>query len=109
MTATSEQERLLIGETWVPATAGTVRDVLDPASGEVIAQVADAGPADVDAAVAPARAGFDDGAWAPPPGGQRARVLWRTADPTAEHTPQLARPATRAQGPPPNTSARLPP
>ncbi len=23
MTATSEQERLLIGETWVPATAGT--------------------------------------------------------------------------------------
>src|SRR5580700_3104410 len=50
MTATSEQERLLIGETWVPATAGTVRDVLDPASGEVIAQVADAGPADVDAA-----------------------------------------------------------
>lgn len=60
MTATSEQERLLIGETWVPATAGTVRDVLDPASGEVIAQVADAGPADVDAAVAQARAVFDD-------------------------------------------------
>jgi hypothetical protein len=30
MTATSEQERLLIGETSVPATAGTVRDVLDP-------------------------------------------------------------------------------
>jgi len=56
MTPTGEQERLLIGETWVPATAGTVRDVLDPASGEVIAQVADAGPADVDAAVAQARA-----------------------------------------------------
>jgi len=46
----------------VPATAGTVRDVLDPASDEVIAQVADAGPADVDAAVAQARAVFDDGA-----------------------------------------------
>ncbi len=28
MTATSERERLLIGETWVPATAGSVRDVL---------------------------------------------------------------------------------
>jgi hypothetical protein len=42
MTATSEQELLLIGETWAPAIAGTVRDVLDPASGEVIAQVADA-------------------------------------------------------------------
>src|SRR5258708_3693010 len=41
MTATSEQELLLIGETWAPAIAGTVRDVLDPASGEVIAQVAD--------------------------------------------------------------------
>jgi acyl-CoA reductase-like NAD-dependent aldehyde dehydrogenase len=52
MTATSEQELLLIGETWAPAIAGTVRDVLDPASGEVIAQVADASRADVDAAVA---------------------------------------------------------
>jgi len=62
MTATSEQERPLIGETSVPATAGTVRDVLDPASDEAIAQVADAGPADVDAAVAQARAVFDDGA-----------------------------------------------
>jgi hypothetical protein len=50
MTATSEQELLLIGETWAPAIAGTVRDVLDPASGEVIAQVADASRADVDAA-----------------------------------------------------------
>jgi hypothetical protein len=34
MTATIEQERLLIGETWMPAIAGTVRDVLDPASRE---------------------------------------------------------------------------
>jgi hypothetical protein len=42
MTATSEQERLLIGETWVPATAGTVRDVLDPASGEFSHQALDA-------------------------------------------------------------------
>jgi acyl-CoA reductase-like NAD-dependent aldehyde dehydrogenase len=56
MTATIEQERLLIGETWMPAIAGTVRDVLDPASREVIAQVADADQADVDAAVAQARA-----------------------------------------------------
>jgi acyl-CoA reductase-like NAD-dependent aldehyde dehydrogenase len=63
MTATIEQELLLIGETWAPAIAGTVRDVLDPASGEVIAQVADASRADVDAAVAQARAVFDDGAW----------------------------------------------
>jgi len=52
MTATSEQELLLIGETWAPAIAGSVRDVLDPASGEVIAQVADASRADVDGAVA---------------------------------------------------------
>ena len=35
MTATIEQERLLIGETCMPAIAGTVRDVLDPASREV--------------------------------------------------------------------------
>jgi len=95
MTATSEQERLLIGETWVPATAGTVRDVLDPASGEVIAQVADAGPADVDAA----------GAWARLPGGQRARILWRIADLIEEHADELARLETRDQGQPLNISA----
>ena len=75
----------------MPATAGTVRDVLDPASDEVIAQVADAGPADVDAAVAQARAVFDDGAWARLPGGQRARILWRIADLIEEHADELAR------------------
>src|SRR5258708_7537794 len=107
MTATSEQERLLIGETWVPATAGTVRDVLDPASGEVIAQVADAGPADVDAAVAQAGAVFDDGAWARLPGGQRARILWRIADLIEEHADQPARLETPDQGQPPNHSPRF--
>jgi aldehyde dehydrogenase (NAD+) len=105
MTATSEQERLLIGETWVPATAGTVRDVLDPASGEVIAQVADAGPPDVDAAVAQARTVFDDGTWARLPGGQRARILWRIADLIEEHADELARLETRDQGQPLNISA----
>ena len=105
MTATSEQERPLIGETCVPATAGTVRDVLDPASGEVIAQVADAGPADVDAAVAQARKVFDDGAWARLPGGQRARILWRVADLIEEHADELARLETRDQGQPLTISA----
>jgi aldehyde dehydrogenase (NAD+) len=100
MTTTSEQERLLIGETWVRAAAGTVRDVLDPASGEVIAQVADAGPADVDAAVAQARAVFDEGTWARLPGGQRARILWRIADLIEEHADELARLETRDQGQP---------
>src|SRR5260221_2767835 len=96
MTATSEQERLLIGETWVPATAGTVRDVLDPASGEVIAQVADAGPADVDAAVAQARAVFDAGGWGRLPGGQRRRNLWRVSLPVGGHAHQPSRPRTPA-------------
>jgi aldehyde dehydrogenase (NAD+)/betaine-aldehyde dehydrogenase len=105
MTTTSEQERLLIGETWVPAAAGAVRDVLDPASGEVIAQVADAGPADVDAAVAQARAVFDDGAWARLPGGQRARILWRIADLIEAHADELARLETRDQGQPLGISA----
>jgi aldehyde dehydrogenase (NAD+)/betaine-aldehyde dehydrogenase len=105
MTAMSEQERLLIGEAWVPATAGAVRDVLDPASGEVIAQVADAGPANVDAAVAQARAAFDDGAWARLPGGQRARILWRIADLIEERADELARLETRDQGQPLSISA----
>ena len=105
MTATSEQELLLIGETWAPAIAGTVRDVLDPASGEVIAQVADASRADVDAAVARARAVFDDGAWASMPGAQRARILWRVADLIEEHADELARLETRDQGQPLSISA----
>jgi acyl-CoA reductase-like NAD-dependent aldehyde dehydrogenase len=105
MTATSEQELLLIGETWRPATAGTVRDVLDPATGEVIAQVADAGQADVDAAVAQARAVFDDGAWPGLPGAQRARILWRVADLIEEHADELARLETRDQGQPLSISA----
>jgi acyl-CoA reductase-like NAD-dependent aldehyde dehydrogenase len=106
MMATSEQERLLIGETWVPATAGTVRDVLDPASGEVIAQVADAGPADVDAAVAQARAVFDDGARLR--GGQRARILCRIADLIEEHADELARLETRDRGQPLSISCSTP-
>jgi acyl-CoA reductase-like NAD-dependent aldehyde dehydrogenase len=105
MTATSEQELLLIGETWMPATAGTVRDVLDPATGEVIARVADAGQADVDAAVAQARAVFDDGAWPGLPGAQRARILWRIADLIEEHADELARLETRDQGQPLSISA----
>jgi acyl-CoA reductase-like NAD-dependent aldehyde dehydrogenase len=100
MTTTSEQELLLIGETWMPPTAGTVRDVLDPATSEVIAQVADAGPADVDAAVAQARAVFDDGAWPRLPGAQRARILWRIAEEIEEHADELARLETRDQGQP---------
>ena len=105
MTATTERELLLIGETWMPATAGSVRDVLDPASGEVIAQVADAGQADVDAAVARARAAFDDGAWPGLPGAQRARILWRVADLIEEHADELARLETRDQGQPLSISA----
>jgi hypothetical protein len=107
MTVTSEhkQELLLIGETWMPAIAGTVRDILDPATGEVIAQVADAGQADVDAAVAQARAVFDDGAWPGLPGEQRARILWRIADLIEEHADELARLETRDQGQPLSISA----
>jgi acyl-CoA reductase-like NAD-dependent aldehyde dehydrogenase len=105
MTATSEQELLLIGETWMPATAGTVRDVLDPATSEVIAQVADAGQADVDAAVAQARAVFDAGAWPGLPGAQRARILWRIAEEIEEHADELARLETRDQGQPLSISA----
>ncbi len=105
MTATSEQELLLIGETWAPAIAGSVRDVLDPASGEVIAQVADASRADVDGAVAQARAVFDGGAWPGMPGAQRARILWRVADLIEEHADELARLETRDQGQPLSISA----
>jgi NADPH-dependent ferric siderophore reductase len=70
-----EQERLLIGETWMPAIAGIVRDVLDPASREVIAQVADADQADVE----------------PRPGGVRRRGLARPDRRAASEDPMADR------------------
>ena len=66
MTATSEQELLLIGETWAPAIAGSVRDVLDPASGEVIAQVADASRAEKSAPLTPGSSSIATGSMSSP-------------------------------------------
>jgi hypothetical protein len=79
MTATSEQELLLIGETWAPAIAGSVRDVLDPASGEVIAQVADASP------------GRRRRRGGPGPGGVRRRGLGQHAGCAAGEDPVAGR------------------
>src|SRR6185437_2361978 len=68
---------LLIGETWMPAIAGTVRDVLDPASREVSLR----SPTPTRQTLSPGPAAFDDGAWRGLTGAQRARILWRIADP----------------------------
>jgi len=91
MTATIEQERLLIGETWMPAIAGTVRDVLDPASREVSLR----SPTPTRQTLSPGTSAFDDGAWRGLTGAQRARILWRIADLIEEHVDERRRLVTR--------------
>ena len=91
MTATIEQARLLIGETWMPAIAGTVRDVLDPASREVSLRL----PTPTRRTLSPGTAAFDDGAWRGLTGAQRARILWRIADLIEEHVDERRRLVTR--------------
>src|ERR1700749_3855038 len=91
MTATIEQERLLIGETWMPGIAGTVRDVLDPASREASLR----SPTPTRQTLSPGPAAFDDGAWRGLTGAQRARSLWRIADLIEEHVDERRRLETR--------------
>ena len=69
-----------IDGTWLTATDGGAREILDPADGTVLALVADGGPDDTDAAVTAARRAFDLGPWPRTPVTERAALLVRVAD-----------------------------
>jgi acyl-CoA reductase-like NAD-dependent aldehyde dehydrogenase len=100
MTATSNDNGLLIGGSWEAAQDGALIDVRDPATGEVFTQVPDGGAADVDRAVEAAEQAFESDAWSGLSPAARARLLWNVADVIDAHADELAELETRDQGQP---------
>lgn len=68
---------LWIGGRWRDATAGAMRETVNPASGVALAKVADGDASDVDAAVRAAGAAYES--WSALPAEQRGRYLFRIA------------------------------
>ncbi len=81
---------MLIGGEWLPAAAGDVIEVLDPATEQVVGRVAAAGRDAVDAAVAAGKAAFVSGVWAAINTYERSKILWRVAELLEAHTEPLA-------------------
>ncbi len=98
MTVRAGVERLrnYIGGAWVPAAAGAVREVRNPASGEVLAEVPLGGDEDVDRAVRAAQAAYP--AWRETPPVERARYLFRFRYLLEERFEDLARTVTLENG-----------
>ncbi|HKS45953.1 MAG TPA: aldehyde dehydrogenase family protein [Amycolatopsis sp.] len=71
---------LFIDGQWEPATAGTTRELLDPATGEVATTVAEASEADAERAVAAAHRAFEEGPWPRMNPRERGRILSRAAE-----------------------------
>jgi hypothetical protein len=90
MTATSNDNGLLIGGSREAAQDGALIDVRDPATGAVITQVPDGGAADVDRAVEAAEQAFEFDAWSVLSPAARARLLWNVADVMDAHADELA-------------------
>lgn len=66
---------------WHPATAGALRNVINPADGSVLAQVADSTVEDTRLAIAAARRAFyETGTWRRTSGAKRAALLYQVAD-----------------------------
>ncbi|MBG0561186.1 NAD-dependent succinate-semialdehyde dehydrogenase [Actinoplanes aureus] len=83
------ETELFIGGKWVPASAGSRFDVLDPATGDTVASVADGGEVDAIAAVdAAAAAGA---AWAATPPRVRSEVLRKAFELMTERAGDLAK------------------
>jgi succinate-semialdehyde dehydrogenase/glutarate-semialdehyde dehydrogenase len=83
------ESELFIGGKWVPASAGSRFDVLDPATGDTIASVADGSEADAIAAVDAAAAAGP--AWAATPPRVRGEVLRKAFELMTERAGELAK------------------
>lgn len=70
----------IIGGQHVPASDGSLMDILSPIDGQVLTQTARGTVADMEAAIASARAAFEDGRWAGQPPAARKKVLMKWAD-----------------------------
>jgi acyl-CoA reductase-like NAD-dependent aldehyde dehydrogenase len=87
-TVSMEQQQLLIGGEWTPASSGATFERADPFSGEAVTVAAAAGRDDARRAVEAAAAAF--GAWAGTPPGERRVLLTRAADLLMERAPEIA-------------------
>jgi len=91
MTATIQQEQLLINGKRVPALSGRTATIINPATSEPLAVVAEAGSEDVDAAAQSAHRAFRESAWRKINSRERTRILLRLAMLMREHVEALAR------------------
>lgn len=89
MTAFLPLPRLLIGERWRDADAGSIA-VINPSDGEEFTRIARGQAADIDAAVRAARAAVD-GAWGRMPAVERGRLLAKLARAVQDNHDTLAR------------------
>jgi vanillin dehydrogenase len=87
-TVSMEQQQLLIGGEWTPASSGATFERADPFSGEAVTVAAAAGRDDARRAVEAAATAF--GAWAGTPPGERRVLLTRAADLLMERAPEIA-------------------
>jgi acyl-CoA reductase-like NAD-dependent aldehyde dehydrogenase len=83
-----EQQQLLIGGEWTPASNGATFERADPFSGDAVTVAAAAGRDDARRAVEGAAAAFP--AWAGTPPGERRMILTKAADLLMERAPEIA-------------------
>jgi len=86
----ANQNRLLIGNKWIPAKSGKTFEAVNPANEQVLAKCAEGDKADVDEAVKAARKAFSQGAWANTSPHDRSRLLRKWADLIEKHADELA-------------------
>ncbi len=85
---------------WSAASAGGVRELINPSNGEPIARVAEGTKLDAERAIRAARAAFDEGPWSSSTAQDRAKLLFKLADILEEHTTELSRLETLNNGKP---------
>ena len=95
-TTQGNEQQLLVGGAWRPASDGRTHEKLGSYSGEVASRVAAASPDDARAAVDAAAAAFP--AWAAMAPGERRTLLLKAADLLAERAPQIAEIVTAETG-----------
>ena len=83
-----EQQQLLIGGEWVPASGGGTFERIDPFTGEAVTTAAAAGPDDARRAVDAAAQAFPG--WAATPPAERRTLLTKAADLLMERAPEIA-------------------
>jgi aldehyde dehydrogenase (NAD+) len=93
-----DRDRIYVGGAWVPSTATTTIDVVNPTTEEVLGRTPDGTPEDVDRAVAAAKEAFPG--WADTSPDDRAKYLQRIAEGLQARMEPLAKLITEEMGMP---------